>query len=142
MSGSLAERVNINAYLILSFFITGWIYPVIVHWTWGEGWLFQLGYYDFAGSGIVHLTGGMIGLAAAIICGPRLGKFKPIREGGDTQVRKDEKIVGSDEADADIESKVEEVGPVQRKLSYGDIIKKFHAREINIDHVHEFVRKY
>jgi len=85
VSGSLAERVNINCYLLFSFFMTGFIYPVVVAWTWGGGWLTELGYVDFAGSGIVHLTGGISGLAGAIICGPRLGKFDDEKE---TEVKK------------------------------------------------------
>ena len=55
--------------------MTGFIYPVIVAWTWGGGFLTKWGFSDFAGSGVVHLTGGISGLAGAIICGPRLGKF-------------------------------------------------------------------
>lgn len=76
MSGSLAERVNITGYLILSTLLTGFIYPVVVAWTWGEGWLLAHGFTDFAGSGIVHMTGGVAGLCAAIVLGPRLGRFK------------------------------------------------------------------
>ena len=75
VSGSLAERVNIPNYLLFSAFMTGFIYPVIVAWTWGGGFLTGWGFSDFAGSGVVHLTGGISGLAGAIICGPRLGKF-------------------------------------------------------------------
>lgn len=75
VSGSLAERVKINNYLLFSFFMTGFIYPIVVAWTWGAGWLYEMGYLDFAGSGVVHLTGGVAGLAGAAICGPRLGRF-------------------------------------------------------------------
>lgn len=78
MSGSLAERVNIYSYLLFSFFMTGFIYPTIVAWTWGSGWLYEMGYSDFAGSGIVHLTGGIAGLVGAIICGPRIGKYDEV----------------------------------------------------------------
>ena len=56
--------------------MTGLIYPLIVNWTWGGGWLAAGGFYDFAGSGVVHLTGGTAGLVAALILGPRYGKFK------------------------------------------------------------------
>lgn len=57
----------------------GLIYPIIVAWTWGGGWLHELGYVDFAGSGVVHLTGGIAGLVGSMITGPRLGKFIDIR---------------------------------------------------------------
>lgn len=59
----------------------GFIYPTIVAWTWGGGWLKELGFLDFAGSGIVHMTGGFAGLMGAIICGPRIGRFTDIRTG-------------------------------------------------------------
>ena len=55
--------------------MTGFIYPVVVAWTWGGGYLAEMGFSDFAGSGVVHLTGGIAGLAGAAICGPRMGKF-------------------------------------------------------------------
>ena len=61
VSGCLAERTQIIAYLVFSVFITAVVYPVVVHWTWGGGWLATRGYLDFAGSGIVHLVGGRIG---------------------------------------------------------------------------------
>jgi ammonium transporter, Amt family len=83
VSGSLAERVNVKAYLVFSTIITGWVYPVIAHWVWGNGWLAGLGYKDAAGSGVIHLTGGVCGLIGAIMCGPRLGRFRSIRPGGD-----------------------------------------------------------
>ena len=86
VSGSLAERVNVKAYLVFSLIITGWIYPVIAHWAWGNGWLYSLGYQDAAGAGVIHLTGGLCGLIGAIECGPRLGRFTSIRPGGDTNM--------------------------------------------------------
>ena len=59
VSGSLAERCNFYAYLLYSVMITGFIYPVIAHWAWHpEGWLYINGFHDFAGSAVVHLTGG------------------------------------------------------------------------------------
>ncbi len=59
VSGSLAERCNFVAYIVYSVMITGVIYPLVAHWCWHrEGWLRVAGYYDFAGSGVVHLTGG------------------------------------------------------------------------------------
>lgn len=82
MSGSLAERVNIGNYLLFSFLMTGFIYPVVVAGCWsGDGWLVSgkwndgQGYEDFAGSGIVHLTGGVAGFIGAWIIGPRIGLY-------------------------------------------------------------------
>ena len=75
VSGCLAERTQIIAYLLYSVFITAFIYPLVVHWTWGGGWLADRGYLDFAGSGIVHLVGGIAGLAGCQIVGPRLDRF-------------------------------------------------------------------
>jgi len=75
VSGAVAERMKFKAYLIYSVIITALIYPISGHWHWGGGWLAQLGFIDFAGSTIVHAVGGMAGLAAAILLGPRIGKF-------------------------------------------------------------------
>lgn len=75
VSGSVAERVNIYTYVLFSVVMTGFIYAVVVAWTWGGGWLSEMGFTDFAGSGIVHLTGGVAGLCGAVICGPRIGRF-------------------------------------------------------------------
>ena len=75
VSGAVAERMRFPAYLILSAVMTAIIYPVVGFWTWGGGWLDQFGFTDFAGSTIVHLTGGMAGLVAAAILGARIGKF-------------------------------------------------------------------
>lgn len=80
VSGSLAERTQFNAYVIYSMFITCFLYPVVVHWTWGGGWLTQLGFQDFAGSCIVHTVGGVAGLIGATVMGPRLGRYDPQRE--------------------------------------------------------------
>ncbi|MPZ87670.1 MAG: ammonium transporter [Nitriliruptorales bacterium] len=80
VSGAVAGRMRFSGYVILSVFMTALIYPVIGHWTWGGGWLDGLGYADFAGSGIVHLTGGIAGLTTAAILGPRLGKYGPGRK--------------------------------------------------------------
>lgn len=81
VSGSLAERVNMFAYVCFALILTGFVYPVVVAWTWGGGWLTDYGYYDFAGSGIVHMVGGVAGLTGAAILGPRLGKFTDARTG-------------------------------------------------------------
>ena len=80
VSGSLAERTQFNAYVIYSMFITCFLYPVVVHWTWGGGWLAQLGFQDFAGSCIVHTVGGVAGLFGAAVIGPRLGRYDSNRE--------------------------------------------------------------
>ena len=76
VSGAMAERTKFSAYLLYTPFITGLIYPVITHWVWsGQGWLGELGYIDFAGSGVVHLTGGVAALAGVLAIGPRIGKY-------------------------------------------------------------------
>ena len=76
VSGALAERVKLWSFFIFVVFLTGIIYPVVGAWTWGEGWLSQLGFKDFAGSTIVHSTGGWAALAGLIVVGPRLGKYR------------------------------------------------------------------
>lgn len=75
VSGAVAERTEFSAYLIFSIVITVLIYPISGHWTWGGGWLSELGFHDFAGSSIVHSVGGWIGLAGAAVIGPRIGKY-------------------------------------------------------------------
>lgn len=75
VSGAVAERTKFNAYLIFTVVITIFIYPVSGHWKWGGGWLDQLGFLDFAGSTIVHSVGAWVGLAGAIVLGPRTGKY-------------------------------------------------------------------
>lgn len=75
VSGAVAERLKFNAYLIYSVILVGVIYPISGHWLWGGGWLAELGFIDFAGSTIVHSVGGFAGLAAAMVLGPRIGKF-------------------------------------------------------------------
>ena len=75
VSGAVAERTKFSAYLIFTVFITLFIYPVSGHWKWGGGWLDQLGFLDFAGSTLVHSVGAWVGLAGAIVLGPRLGKY-------------------------------------------------------------------
>ncbi|CAI6004624.1 unnamed protein product [Closterium sp. NIES-65] len=84
-SGSIAERTQFTAYLVYSTFLTGFVYPVVAHWIWAtNGWLSALntnnlfldvGAVDFAGSGVVHMVGGVAGLWGALIEGPRLGRF-------------------------------------------------------------------
>jgi Amt family ammonium transporter len=80
VSGAVAERMRFSAYLVGSIIITGLIYPVFGSWAWGslyggEGWLKQMGFIDFAGSTVVHSVGGWCALAAALVVGPRLGRF-------------------------------------------------------------------
>lgn len=83
VTGSAAERWKFAAFLVSSFVLGAFIYPVFANWAWGGGWLANLGanfglghgYADFAGSGVVHSVGGLTALALAIIVGPRIGKF-------------------------------------------------------------------
>jgi Amt family ammonium transporter len=75
VSGAVAERTKFNAYLIFTVVITIFIYPISGHWKWGGGWLDQLGFLDFAGSTLVHSVGAWVGLAGAIVLGPRTGKY-------------------------------------------------------------------
>jgi Amt family ammonium transporter len=83
VSGAMAERTAFHGYLFYTVFITAIIYPVVVHWAWGPGWLTAFkddpigtnGYMDFAGSGVVHMVGGFAGLMGAIVVGPRIGKY-------------------------------------------------------------------
>ena len=76
ISGTLAERVRLWSFFLFTVFLTAFIYPLVGAWTWGGGWLDQMGFQDFAGSTIVHSTGGWAALAGALIVGPRLGKFR------------------------------------------------------------------
>ena len=75
VSGAMAERTKFSMYMIYSAFISLIIYPVEGHWTWGGGWLAELGFHDFAGSAIVHSVGGVLALIGAIALGPRRGKY-------------------------------------------------------------------
>ena len=75
VSGAMSERTRITAYLAYSFLISAIIYPISGHWIWGGGWLSQLGFHDFAGSGVVHALGGFVALAGAYLVGPRNGRF-------------------------------------------------------------------
>jgi Amt family ammonium transporter len=78
--GATAERDKLWGWVIASATVVGFLYPVIEHWVWGGGWLSQLGFIDYAGSGVVHLTGGMFALMAAYIIGPRIGKFGGLKK--------------------------------------------------------------
>lgn len=77
VSGAVAERINFRAYILVVIAMTAFIYPVAGHWVWGGGWLGKLGMQDFAGSAVIHALGGFAALAAAILIGPRKGKFSP-----------------------------------------------------------------
>lgn len=73
--GGFAERAKLSVYFLFGLLFTALIYPVVGHWVWGGGWLGELGKQDFAGSTVVHLTGGIAALVATIMLKPRLGKF-------------------------------------------------------------------
>ncbi|MDA8099601.1 MAG: ammonium transporter [Nitrospiraceae bacterium] len=83
-TGSMAERWNFKSFVIYGFIIGGLIYPLYANWVWGGGWLSQLGkmfglghgHVDYAGSSVVHMTGGVAALAGALVIGPRIGKYK------------------------------------------------------------------
>ena len=81
VSGAMAERTKFVSYLIYSAVISAIVYPIEAHWTWGSGWLSELtifgwtGFHDYAGSCIVHMTGGLSALIGAAILGPRIGKY-------------------------------------------------------------------
>jgi Amt family ammonium transporter len=75
VSGTVAERVKLWPFLIFVVVLTGVLYPIQGSWTWGGGWLTEMGFSDFAGSTIVHSVGGWAALAGAIIIGPRAGKY-------------------------------------------------------------------
>ena len=76
VSGAVAERVKMWSFFLFTLMLTALIYPIIGAWTWGGGWLDQMGFQDFAGSTIVHSTGGWAALAGIMVLGPRLGKFR------------------------------------------------------------------
>ncbi|MFP4606925.1 MAG: ammonium transporter [Thiohalospira sp.] len=76
VSGAVSERMRFKSYIVVSAFVSGFIYPVSGHWVWGDGgWLADAGFVDFAGSTVVHALGGWVGLAGAMLLGPRLDRF-------------------------------------------------------------------
>jgi Amt family ammonium transporter len=77
VSGAVAERIKFSTFIVFSFILCGVIYPVIGHLIWGGGYLGSGGMWDFAGSTVVHSTGGWAALAGVIVLGPRLGKYGP-----------------------------------------------------------------
>ncbi|MBW4463060.1 MAG: ammonium transporter [Nodosilinea sp. WJT8-NPBG4] len=76
VSGAVAERIKFLAFFIFSLLLVGLLYPITGHWVWGGGMLANLGFYDFAGSTVVHTVGGWAALIGAILLGPRLGRFQ------------------------------------------------------------------
>jgi Amt family ammonium transporter len=85
LSGGMAERTKFSSYLVVSAFVTAFIYPIFGHWAWGSlwlgdkgsGWLEKMGFIDFAGSTVVHSIGGWLALVGAKVLGPRTGKYSP-----------------------------------------------------------------
>ena len=75
VSGCVAERIHYRSYMIFVVFLVGLSYPITGHWVWGGGWLAELGFWDFAGSTVVHSVGGWAGLVGIIMLGPRAGKY-------------------------------------------------------------------
>ncbi|WCL49282.1 ammonium transporter [Leptospira sp. GIMC2001] len=75
VSGAVAERIRFNAYVVCSMFVSILIYPIFGHWAWGGGWLGAIGFYDFAGSTVVHSVGAWVALAGVIVLGPRANRF-------------------------------------------------------------------
>jgi ammonium transporter, Amt family len=76
VSGAVAERIKLGSFLVFSTIFVAVSYPITGSWKWGYGWLNDLGFYDFAGSTLVHSVGGWGALAGVILLGPRLGKYK------------------------------------------------------------------
>jgi len=75
VSGAVAERIKLHSYLIFTVIYVAFIYPFVGSWNWGEGWLYDKGFHDLAGSTLVHSVGGWGALAGAIVLGPRLGRY-------------------------------------------------------------------
>jgi Amt family ammonium transporter len=77
VSGCVAERVKYLSFIAFSVLLVGIAYPITGHWIWGGGWLAQMGFWDFAGSTVVHTVGGAAGLAGILLLGARIGKYRP-----------------------------------------------------------------
>ena len=75
VSGAVAGRIKLRSFLLFTVFFVGFVYPFVGSWKWGGGWLDQMGFYDFAGSTLVHSVGGWGALAGALFLGPRIGKY-------------------------------------------------------------------
>ena len=76
VSGAVAERIKFLSFVLFSGVLVSFIYPTVGHWIWGGGWLSQIGFYDFAGSTVVHSVGGWAALAGVLVLGPSLGKYR------------------------------------------------------------------
>ncbi len=81
VSGAMAERTKFISYCVYSAVISAVIYPIEAHWTWGGGWLAQMGFHDFAGSNCIHMVGGICALIGAAMLGPRIGKYVKDKDG-------------------------------------------------------------
>jgi ammonium transporter, Amt family len=77
VSGAVAERIKYLSFIVFSFLLVAFVYPVTGHWIWGGGWLATAGFWDFAGSTVVHSVGGWAALAGILVLGPRMGKYAP-----------------------------------------------------------------
>ena len=77
VSGAILERVRLWAFWAFTLVLTAVIYPIVGAWVWGGGWLYEMGFQDYAGGTVVHTTGGCAALAALLVVGPRRGKFRP-----------------------------------------------------------------
>ena len=86
VSGSMAERTKFSTYCLYSAIISGIIYPIEAHWTWGNGFLVNMGFHDYAGSNCIHMVGGICALIGAAMLGPRIGKFSRDKDGKITKV--------------------------------------------------------
>ena len=75
VSGAVAERVKLTGFMVYATILVAFLYPIAGSWKWGGGWLDQMGFYDFAGSSLVHAFGGFSALGAVLVLGPRLGKY-------------------------------------------------------------------
>ena len=76
VSGAVAERIKFLSFVVFSGVLVAFVYPIVGHWIWGGGWLASKGFFDFAGSTVVHSVGGWSALAGIIVLGPRLGKYR------------------------------------------------------------------
>ncbi len=86
VSGAMAERTRFLSYCVYSAIISALIYPIEAHWTWGGGFLAQMGFHDFAGSTCIHMVGGICAFIGAMMVGPRIGKFVKDKAGKVTKV--------------------------------------------------------